>query len=107
MGANIQQGMAIYRKPQGTLPEFSIGNWCASPANAVFSSDTFCLQPFDRTRDLEILEVVQRGEGWDECSQVWMRFSSQVSSELPPNPRQSRNLSQKFWAYSRPSHQIA
>ena len=84
MGANIQQGMAIYRKPQGTLPEFSIGNWCASPANAVFSSDTFCLQPFDRTRDLEILEVVQRGEGWDECSQVWMRFSSQVSSELPP-----------------------
>jgi isochorismate synthase len=83
-GANIQQGMAIYRKPQATLPEFSVGNWCSSPTNVAFSANTFCLQPFDRSFDLEILQAAQCGEGWEDSNQIWLQYGTQLSAEPPP-----------------------
>ena len=83
-GANIQQGMAIYRKPKATLPEFRVGRWTATPDFTDCVADTFCLHPFSPNNSLELLLSTDGGDGWDSCSTIWHQHAIALSDAYPP-----------------------
>lgn len=88
--ANIQQGMAIYRKPQASLPEFCVGQWRTGVLESLDEAATFCLQPFDTGAPLNWLKTVFRGAGWQDCGDVWMeRFSTIPTLPMPVSTSKS------------------
>ena len=83
-GANIQQGMAIYRKPGATMPDFCVGPWHTTPAPSGAGVVTFCLQPFSRTAPLSWLGRELVGQGWQHAERIWHSQFPQLPTKALP-----------------------
>ncbi|MBM3437776.1 MAG: hypothetical protein FJX91_01440 [Bacteroidetes bacterium] len=83
-GANIQQGMAIYRRPQSTLPEFCVGGWHRTEVVSLACDAAFCLHPFAWDAPVEYLLGESTGAGWEACERVWSDgFSAMPVGVMP------------------------
>lgn len=82
-GANIQQGMAIYRKPQATSPEFCIGHWKSGGVPRLEEKSTFCIHPFHAKSPLSWLDSETSGAGWQSCEQVWLDANREGNVAIP------------------------
>lgn len=79
--ANIQQGMAIYRKPQASFPEFAAGIWVDEDPNDMTHSEMFCLQPFQLHEQREWLMAAEVGAGWQDSAQLWEGMAMKLPVE--------------------------
>lgn len=82
--ANIQQGIAIYRKAGESLPHFVMGDWAdASELTAGFSN-VFCVQSFLQDTDMQVILPKLSGLGWEASQEQWFQCRHLFVSDVLP-----------------------